>query len=134
LERIEEMSEFFSSDQQVTIGHVIAKLLNMEGYLKAQINKPGTFDTKEFCRSLISRLNKRFPDCGTKKKLYAFGAILHPFYRGLTLSRHDPVNYREMVELLIKENEEEVAGPTNVLGDDVDDDEEEDFSVEAQIR
>jgi hypothetical protein len=39
-----------------------------------------------------------------------------------------------MVELLIKENEEEVAGPTNVLGDDVDDDEEEDFSVEAQIR
>jgi hypothetical protein len=134
LEKIEEMSEFFSSDQQVTIGHVIAKLLNMEGYLKAQINKPGTFDTKEFCRSLMSRLNKRFPDCGTKKKLYAFGAILHPFYRGLTLSRQDPVNYREMVELLIKENEEEVAGPTNVLGDDVDDDEEEDFSVEAQIR
>jgi hypothetical protein len=134
LEKIEEMSEFFSSDQQVTIGHVIAKLLNMEGYLKAQLNKPGTFDTKEFCRSLMSRLNKRFPDCGTKKKLYAFGAILHPFYRGLTLSRQDPVNYREMVELLIKENEEEVAGPTNVLGDDVDDDEEEDFSVEAQIR
>jgi hypothetical protein len=134
LERIEEMSEFFSSDQQVTIGHVIAKLLNMEGYLKAQLNKPGTYDTKEFCRSLMSRLNKRFPDCGTKKKLYAFGAILHPFYRGLTLSRQDPVNYREMVELLIKENEEEVAGPTNVLGDDVDDDEEEDFSVEAQIR
>lgn len=136
LEKIEEMSEFFSSDQQVTIGHVIAKLLNMEGYLKAQLNKPGTFDTKEFCRSLISRLNKRFPDCGTKKKLYAFGAILHPFYRGLTLSRQDPVNYREMVELLIKENEEEeeVAEPTNVLGDDGDDEEEEDFSVEAQIR
>ncbi len=135
LEKIEEMSEFFSSDQQVTIGHVIAKLLNMEGYLKAQLNKPGTFDTKEFCRSLISRLNKRFPDCGTKKKLYAFGAILHPFYRGLTLSRQDPVNYREMVELLIKENEdqEEVAEPTNVLGDDGDE-EEEDFSVEAQIR
>jgi hypothetical protein len=134
LERIEEMSEFFSSDQQVTIGHVIAKLFNMEGYLKAQLNKPGTFETKEFCRSLMSKLNKRFPECGTKKKLYAFGAILHPFYRGLTLSRQDPVNYREMVELLIKENEEEVAGPTNVLGDDGDDEEEEDFSVEAQIR
>jgi len=60
---------------------------------------------------------------------------LHPFYRGLTLSRQDPVNYREMVELLIKENEdqEEVAEPTNVLGDDGDE-EEEDFSVEAQIR
>ena len=131
------MSQFFSSDQQVTIGHVVSKLFNMEFYLKAQLKNPATSEeTKEFCRTLMSKLNKRFPDCGTKHKIYAFGAILHPFYRGMTLSRHDEVNFREMIELMIRENEQ-VAQDLNqvVVGDDGDEEEEEEEnSIEAFVR
>ncbi len=101
------MSEFFSSDQQVTICHVISKLFNLEGYLFSLISKPSTTEeTKEFCRTLHTKLSKRFPACGTNNKLYAYGAILHPFYRGLTLAQHEgSVGYRAMIELLISENE-----------------------------
>jgi len=138
LTKIEEMSQFFSSDQQVTICHVVSKLFNIEGYLASHLNKPTTTEeSKEFCRTLMSKLNKRFPDCGTKKKIYAFGAILHPFYRGLTLSQHDEDNYRQMIELLIKENEVLTQDLNQVvLGDDDggDDEEDEDYSIEAKIR
>ena len=81
----------------------------------------------------MSKLNKRFPDCGTKKKLYAFGAILHPFYRGLTLSQHDEGSYRQMIELLIKENELSAQDLNQVVVGD-DDEEDEDYSIEAKIR
>ena len=134
LTKIEEMSQFFSSDQQVTICHVVSKLFNIEGYLASELNKPTTTEeTKEFCRTLMSKLNKRFPDCGTKKKLYAFGAILHPFYRGLTLSQHDEGSYRQMIELLIKENELSAQDLNQVVVGD-DDEEDEDYSIEAKIR
>jgi hypothetical protein len=135
LTKVEEMSQFFSSDQHVTICHVISKLFNMEGYLFSLISKPSTSeDTKAFCRSLHTKLLKRFPACGTLNKLYAYGAILHPFYRGLTLAQHDgSTSYREMIELMISENEE---GPEQDLNQRVVEDEtdEEDFSIEAKIR
>jgi hypothetical protein len=129
------MSQFFSSDQQVTICYVISKLFNIEGYLAAQLNKNTTSEeTKVFCRTLQAKLNKRFPASGTHNKLYAFGAILHPFYRGLTLSQHENCNYREMIELLIKENEQESGQDLNCRLVEDDDDEIEDYSIEAKIR
>ena len=95
LTKIEEMSVFFSSDQQVTICHVVSKLFNIEGYLASQLARSSNSkETKEFCRTLMAKLEKRFPKCGTTNKLYAYGAILHPFYRGLTLSQHEGQNYR----------------------------------------
>ncbi len=130
------MSQFFSSDQQVTICHVISKLFNLEGYLFSLISKPSTTEeTKEFCRTLHAKLSKRFPACGTNNKLYAYGAILHPFYRGLTLAQHDDsVSYREMIELMISENEVCAGQDLNQRVDDEDEgEEEEDYSIEAKI-
>lgn len=136
LAKIEEMSHFFSSDQNVTIAFVISKLFNMEGYLSSLQFKPTVSEeTKEFCKSLLSKLERRFPACGTTNKIYAFAAILHPFYRGLTLAQHDSSVYRSMIELLIKENEIGQAQDLNqVVVHDEDEDDEEDYSIEAKIR
>ncbi|XP_047145612.2 uncharacterized protein LOC124818636 [Hydra vulgaris] len=96
LTKIKEMSLFFSSDQKTTICYVVLKLFNIDGYLNSQLNKPTiSEETKVFCKTLQSTLEKRFPACGTKNKLYAYRAILHPFYKGLTLAQHESSNYRE---------------------------------------
>jgi len=62
LAKIEEMSKFLSSDQNVTICYVVAKLFNIEAFLSSQQSKASSSPaTKAFCKVMNEKLAKRFP-------------------------------------------------------------------------
>ena len=76
------LSEMMSGDKKPTIHDVISLLVNLQGYLeKVGLEHPASFG-HDYCEILINELNRRFPDNGCTNELYAFGHILHPYYRG----------------------------------------------------
>ncbi len=135
LTKIEEMSQFLSSEQTVTICYVIAKLFNIEAFLAGQIAKAGTSpQTKAFCKRMNEILTKRFPQCGTLNKIYAFGALLHPFYRGNILAEFSAQTFKYQIEHFIKDNQAQEVENLNRVRIEDEDEEEDDYTIEAKIR
>jgi hypothetical protein len=58
---------------------VIVMLINLHAYLEA---RPANSFAKDYAKNMAKELDKRFPGNGMDQDLYAFGHILHPFYRG----------------------------------------------------
>ncbi len=136
LTKIEEMSQFLSSEQTVTICFVIAKLFNIEGFLAGQVSKASTSSqTKAFCKRMIEKLAKRFPQCGTLNKIYAFGALLHPFYRGHILAEFSAQTFKNQIEQFIKDNQTQEAEDLNrARVEDEEEEDEDNYTIEAKIR
>lgn len=135
LAKVEEMSKFLSSDQNVTICYVVAKLFNIEAFLSSQQSKTSSSPaTKSFCKVMNEKLAKRFPKCGTLNKIYAFGALLHPFYRGNILAEFSSQTFRDQIEQFIEDNEKGQAEDLNRVRIEEEEDDEEEYTIEAKIR
>jgi hypothetical protein len=81
------LSEMMSADKSPTIHQVISLLVNLQGYLEKECtDHPQSFG-KDYAEILITELGRRFPNVGSDNELYAFGHILHPYYRGRLLRK-----------------------------------------------
>ena len=91
LEEFEDMTTYFETEKVPTISWVIPRVQILKETLitfKEDFLKEGAATTARFVQLLMDGLDARFPDSGFKIALYAWGNILHPYFRGQSLGEH----------------------------------------------
>ncbi|XP_047141157.1 zinc finger BED domain-containing protein 4-like [Hydra vulgaris] len=97
-----DFTEVVSSEKIPTSQRVVPGLFDIQENIKKLI-LPNDKITGDFVTKLLSNLNKRFPDCGSRQKNNALAHLLDPKFKGLLLTRfgQDDVALRDLKEISI---------------------------------
>ena len=87
MEKACQISEMMSTNSKPTIHLVVVMLANLQGLLEKEARDGTQSFAKDYAEVMIKELDIRFPNVGTDNELYAFGQILHPYYRGRLFRR-----------------------------------------------
>ena len=105
-------------------------LVNIEAMLKGLVAKPEESWAKDFAKSMLQEVSKRYPENGTKVDTYCYANILHPYFRGSLLKLQSLSVFHAKVHQFKKENQVEVpVPPVAELEPEVDLDEDDFFSA-----
>ncbi|XP_065649158.1 uncharacterized protein LOC136078122 [Hydra vulgaris] len=99
LQFFNEFTEAVSSEKNPTSRIVIPGLFDIQEKIKKMI-RPNDKLTANFISRLLSNLNKRFPDCGSGRKINALAHLVDPKFKGLLLTRigKDDATLRDLKE------------------------------------
>lgn len=131
LAHVQALSETFSSDQNVTLPHVVPKLYNLHLHLTAMATKTSNSEvTKDFAEAMLANIEAKLPKCGSQNFLYAVGNLLHPFYKGFILNQMGA--YQTTLQRFIDDNGNTIEQSLDG-GEDVEDSDDNEEVVTAEV-
>lgn len=100
LDLFKRFSESMSADKICRLHAVCHYLVNINAKLKKALHVSENEDVKDFIKLLMTEMERRFPDFGTRNHYYAMGNFLNPFFRGKLVQKYGDLESlkRDLIE------------------------------------